>query len=110
VSRRSNLLTPYDPKKHDGPWWHQSDSGKHYFNNKYTLELMLELDVDISLARKINFVNHHEEYCSVHRLNPKACRELGFGFWRLPHGAGFGARGVLAGPGCAVIASGLHSN
>jgi hypothetical protein len=74
---RGNLLAPYDPKKRDGPWWHQGDPGKHYFNNRYTLELMLEADVDISLARKINFVTHHDQFCSVHRNNPKACNELG---------------------------------
>jgi hypothetical protein len=74
---RDKRFTPYEPSDRSGPWWHDVPNKKHYFNSKYTLELMLELDLSLIDASEITFVKHHEKYCSVHPSNPDACKETG---------------------------------
>lgn len=60
----ASSLEPYDPTQGDGPWW-QAPSGKHYWNGEFTLEVMYEGDLDLSLVTGVDFVQHHKNYCSI---------------------------------------------
>jgi hypothetical protein len=74
---RSTQLLPYNPKIKNGPWWFDSDKGKHFYNNNYCLEFMVEDSVSLENLSKLDFVAHHKEYCSIHRYNQTRCSELG---------------------------------
>lgn len=74
---RDKRFTPYEQGDRSGPWWHDVRNKKHYYNDKYTLELMLESDLSLIDASEITFVKHHEKYCSIHPTNPDACKETG---------------------------------
>lgn len=75
---RSSTLKAYDPTLREGPWWYDKSNDQHYVNGTYCLEFMLEQDVEIDDVSNISFVRHHPDYCSLHRTNPKACKELAF--------------------------------
>jgi hypothetical protein len=60
----TGTLDPYDPTAGDGPWW-RSPSGEHYWNGNYCLEVMVEGDLDLGRATKVDFVDHHEKRCSI---------------------------------------------
>jgi len=68
------LVTPYDPTIGDGPWWHDKDNDKHYWNSEYCLEIMIEGDIQLSQATGIFFEKHHEEYCCI---SPGNCIDQG---------------------------------
>ncbi|MCX5855630.1 MAG: hypothetical protein NTZ24_13850 [Deltaproteobacteria bacterium] len=74
---RDSQLDAYDPMSPTGPWWLNSSDGYHYFNNNYCLEFMIEAPVPLSNLKRIDFVDHHSSYCSIHRKNPSRCNELG---------------------------------
>lgn len=74
---RSNILPPYDPTSTDGPWWFDTKTNTNYYNGNYCLEFMIETTIPLSAACQISFVDHHKQYCSVHRYNPIMCKELG---------------------------------
>lgn len=88
-------LEPYDPRVKNGPWWHDVDKDKHYYNNNYCLEFMFEDSVSLADLRTIDFVDHHSSYCSVHRKSPSKCVMLGYSGSR--GGAMFLARAVASG-------------
>lgn len=71
-------LEAYDPTINDGPWWHDTASDEHYYNGNYCLEFMFESEISLTHLNSINFVDHHKEYCSIHRNNPKSCHQIGF--------------------------------
>lgn len=71
-------LEPYDPTSKTGPWWFDHSNDQHYFNSKHCLEFMIEAPVRLRLLKKLDFVHHHQDYCSVHRNDPAKCSELGF--------------------------------
>lgn len=74
---RSTELQEYDPTVGDGPWWHDSSTGKHYINGNYCLEFMVEGDLSLRKSRSVDFVKHHPDWCSIHRTSPKLCNDLG---------------------------------
>lgn len=74
---RDLCLEPYDPTSKTGPWWFDHSNDQHYFNSKHCLEFMIEAPVRLRLLKKLDFVNHHQDYCSVHRNAPAKCSELG---------------------------------
>lgn len=74
---RGKILTPYDPDMRNGPWWHNTTNGKHYYNDRYTLEMMRESDLHLESATKIEFVKHHDSFCSIHQNTPASCKEVG---------------------------------
>lgn len=69
-------LVIYDPEIGDGPWWYDKANDKHYYNNDYCLEFMVEQDISIADSPAIDFVSHHGKWCSLNRRNPAACPEL----------------------------------
>lgn len=71
-------LPEYDPTKGDGPWWYDRSTDRHYYNGRHCLEFMFEDAIALENRREIRFVDHHNDYCSIHRFNPKSCKELGF--------------------------------
>jgi len=73
---REAQLKPYDPTLKNGPWWFDEDGDQHYFNNNYCLEFMIEAPIKLDHLSKLDFVEHHPTYCSIHRNNPKKCSEL----------------------------------
>jgi hypothetical protein len=77
LTKKEHELPIYDPADRTGPWWFNKEEGRHYFNSNYCLELMFEDDIPVTESTKVDFVNHHDNYCSVHRYNPKKCAELG---------------------------------
>lgn len=70
----SSVLDPYDPTIGDGPWWVDS-KGQHYWNGKFCLEVMVEDDVLLTGATKVDFVKHHEKRCNV---DYKTCTYCGW--------------------------------
>jgi len=88
----SAVLKPYEPRNHDGPWWYDEESDKHYFNGDYCLEFMVEGSVPISAISTLSFVKHHPKYCSVRRTSPDDCPELDMKEWE--GGARFLARAI----------------
>ena len=101
TDRSANLPT-YDPNRGDGPWWFDSSSGTHYINGNICLEFMIEDDLKISKATRVDFVQHHGEFCSMHRTSPKDCDQLG-----LSNGKG-GARFLMMAAGRGVDLSPLR--
>lgn len=59
-----NLL-PYDPTLGDGPWFYDSESDTHYWNDRFCLEFMVEHDMSLSEASGIVFENHHPKLCCL---------------------------------------------
>ncbi|WP_031438130.1 hypothetical protein [Methylobacter tundripaludum] len=74
---RNSQLDPYDPTSKNGPWWFDEANDQHYFNGKHCLEFMIEAPISLSYLKKLDFVDHHKNYCSVHRQNPTRCPEFG---------------------------------
>lgn len=72
-SNYSQILTPYDPKVGNGPWWFDSNNGVHYWNGKYCLEIMHEGDINLESATKIDSVKHHPNFCSISGSNCPDC-------------------------------------
>lgn len=60
-----NSLLTYDPSRRDGPWWHDVASGKHYWNGQHCLEVMVERDIQVSEHERLDFVDHHGQYCCL---------------------------------------------
>ncbi|WP_140793842.1 hypothetical protein [Myxococcus xanthus] len=73
---RDGELTPYDPSKRQGPWWHDQSSDQHYYNGKYCLEFMLEDELPISSCTSVSFVQHHKYQCCI---SPSSCPDRGQG-------------------------------
>lgn len=88
-------LEPYDPTSKGGPWWHDTANDQHYYNGRHCLEFMFECPISMKNIRTVDFVSHHSEFCSVHRANPKSCKERGFS--AAQGGAMFIARAVASG-------------
>ncbi|MCA9387973.1 MAG: hypothetical protein KC653_02905 [Candidatus Andersenbacteria bacterium] len=80
----------YNPSNKNGPWWHDTDKDVHYFNNNYCLEFMIEDDILLSDAKKIESVERHNKYCCLNRNDPQSCPDLG-------KGVAYGASRFLAG-------------
>jgi len=81
-SNYSQILTPYEPKVGDGPWWFDSNNGVHYWNGNYCLEIMYEGDIYLKSATKIDSVKHHPRLCNISGSNCPDCgleRELASG-------------------------------
>ena len=74
---RSSKFPIYDPTQGDGPWWYDQRNNIDYFNGHYCLEFMFEQPIGLNDLTGFDFVNHHPEYCSVHRKSPQACKYLG---------------------------------
>lgn len=74
---RSNMLPVYDPTLRDGPWWHDTQTERHYVNGNYCLEFMIERNIEIEEISQIDFVQHHPDMCSINKENVAACKERG---------------------------------
>jgi hypothetical protein len=62
-------LQAYDPTVPGGPWWYDASSDQHYWNDAFTLEIMLEQDLLVSESTRISFVPHHRTWCAVDNTN-----------------------------------------
>lgn len=71
-------LLAYDPTQKTGPWWFNKETGKHYYNNYYCMEFMLEASLEVITSLTSDFVLHHPTWCNSNRKNPKSCRHLGW--------------------------------
>jgi hypothetical protein len=74
---RDALLNRYDPTLRDGPWFYDTASNKHYFNGRFCLEFMFEDSLKIDSLSGFGLVDHHQDYCSAHRLAPHLCDQKG---------------------------------
>ena len=70
-------LPAYNPEDHNGPWWYDKESQKHYYNNNYCLEFMFEENISLHNLRSIDFCDHHPKFCSINKSTPSICAELG---------------------------------
>ena len=66
-------LTQYYPETDEGPLRYDEDAELYYWNPKYTLELMLEEDIDLADFEGLRIFNHHAEMCCI---DPENCKEL----------------------------------
>lgn len=80
----SSIFDRYDPTAQDGPWWHDADNDKHYWNGNYCLEIMIEKDLYVDDILNIDFVDHHKNFCNI---NPYSCQDCGL--YRAHAGARF---------------------
>lgn len=92
---RDQTFEPYDPQQRQGPWWFDKSNGTHYFNGEICLELMIESSISLEDCVGIDFVNHHDKRCSMHRSSPHECPERGY--FDLQGGAHFLTRAVVTG-------------
>lgn len=61
------LLSRYDPrKKYDGPWY-IDEKEQNYYHQDHNIEFMFEDELNIEDALKIDFVNHHPDFCNINR-------------------------------------------
>jgi hypothetical protein len=58
-------LKPYDPAKGEGPWIVENE--RHYFNDEYCLEILIEGDIPLSQVATVDFVEHHQEWCTMNK-------------------------------------------
>lgn len=93
TDKKHDNLSEYDPEKKDGPWWYDTSREQHYYNGHYCLEFMVEADLMLTSDVRVDFVTHHDKWCSIHRYNPKDCSDLGLADW---HAAGIFLSYVLA--------------
>lgn len=71
-------LERYDPTFKDGCyWWYNAENNVHYYRNDACLEVMIESSVSLEKVSQIDFVDHHTKYCSINRMTPQNCSELG---------------------------------
>jgi hypothetical protein len=76
ISKREKVenLLPYDPDVRSGPWWHNKDTGSHYWNGRYCLEILLTRRLSLENIKEIRFTQHHPERCCI---SPGSCRDAG---------------------------------
>ena len=70
-------LYPYDSSVAKGPWWYDVTNKKHYVNNRYVLQFMMDKSVPLNDMANLDFVDHHPRMCSIHSKNTHRCKELG---------------------------------
>jgi hypothetical protein len=70
----SGRLEPYDATRGDGPWYHDVTNDSHYWNGQYCLELMVERDLWMNQVAALDYVRHHNSYCSI---APNSCPDCG---------------------------------
>lgn len=64
---RNPLLSPYDPRaEYAGPWY-IDQTGQNYYHKSYNIEFMFDSEFNINDALKIDFVNHHPDFCNINR-------------------------------------------
>jgi hypothetical protein len=63
--------------KEEGIWWYDKENKKHYFNAKYTLEIMYEVDeIEVKEHKFIDIVHHSIDKCNMtKRLDNDICLE-----------------------------------
>jgi len=67
-------LEAYNPAVDRGPWkWHAA-AGLHYWNEKITLEIMLESELKLTDAIRIGFVPHRNNQCCI---DWRTCQDMG---------------------------------
>ncbi|MCC6148983.1 MAG: hypothetical protein IT461_01920 [Planctomycetes bacterium] len=73
---RSLNLQRYDPVAWNGPWGVDS-KGKHWWNNDdLCLEILLHDEIPARAVKSIDFVKHHDNYCSLHKDSPEYCPDI----------------------------------
>lgn len=68
-------LELFDPTLGNGPWGVKN--GEHTYRTDACLEILMNEAVSLDLLTKIDFVDHHPDYCAANRINPTVCPELG---------------------------------
>lgn len=63
-------LIPYDPSTAKGPWWYDAARDHHYWNDEYTLEVMIECNLSLTESTGLSFVDHHRSMCAI---NYRSC-------------------------------------
>lgn len=66
-------LLPYDPSRGDGPWWFDKSDDTHYWNGNHCLEIMYEGDLSLGKVEKVDFVDHHRNFCNIAGSNCPNC-------------------------------------
>lgn len=96
LSDRPQALRPYNATTRNGPWWWDTNTGKHYFNAKFCLEVMVEGDLPLSDIEGTDFADHHSDMCGEYRDAPSRCTDVG----RPAQDAGARLVARLVGAGC----------
>lgn len=81
TDKKYSDLLEYDPENKEGPWWYDTRKKRHYHNDNCCLEFMVETDLKLTSDVRIDFVDHHNKWCSIHRYNPQDCPEVGLPSW-----------------------------
>jgi len=71
ANEHPNLRT-YNPLRDRGPWKQDATTNTHYWNERFTIEILLESELPLANATRIDFVHHHPTYCS---LNWRTCQD-----------------------------------
>lgn len=91
-------LMPYNPEDRTGPWWYDRGSETHFRNGNYTLEFMLEDELELGAAQTVSLVNHHNDFCC---MDYAKCPDKGMNSTRA--GSIFGAGVVIHGIDCQLL-------
>jgi hypothetical protein len=84
-------LEAYDPTSHRGPWKWNKDAGVHLWNEKITLEVMVESELQLQDVIRIDFIRHHQTQCCI---DWRVCKDKGFD---VGYGGSLFLAGLLAG-------------
>jgi hypothetical protein len=74
---RGSILKKYDPTLRNGPWFYDPIANRHFFNGNFCLEFMFEDSLTLDLMSGFGFVDHHNDFCALHRLKPDLCDHKG---------------------------------
>jgi len=76
TDRKHNGFDRYDHRSMEGPWFYDCDRGTHFFyESDCCVEFLIEDSISLDNCSKIDFVEHHPWWCSLHRNEPDRCQD-----------------------------------
>jgi hypothetical protein len=61
TDQEHNNLSPYDPSFNDGPWWFDSSSEIHYYNNNYCIEFLV-IGIGLLITEEPSHTTRHTDH------------------------------------------------
>jgi hypothetical protein len=69
----SEIVTPYDPAKDDGPL--RTSGDKWYWNGNFTSEIMIDEDLWLREGNGLDFIDHNPQICRTYRSLHADCKQ-----------------------------------
>jgi hypothetical protein len=76
TDRKHECFDSYNHRSMKGPWFYDHDRGTHFFHESdCCVEFLIEDSISLDHCSKIDFVDHHPWWCSLHRNDPDRCKD-----------------------------------